>query len=289
MSAPPPICVLPAPTAAPPVPCVRRLRPRWRDRHAAPLRDFPIRDEVLLQFLPLPSSSAVLELGPGCGYTAYWLAPQVRRLALVDIAAAALGELRQALLGRGRIEYAVGDISQPGSPAGLRGGFDAAFALDVFEYVADPGVALRNLCGLLRSGGELLLSFPNFPPGEGDGAIRFATSDELADLLRQAGFSRWRISTIRLRLGPRALYAAAHEWPLFLLRQLRRSAGKPRSYDGTWAFQARRHMARLRPVLHLYWMALDRLLAPFAPVFTAQPAPAGAALLRRQVLVEAWK
>ena len=289
MSALPPVCALPVPTAAPPAAAVTRRRPRWRERHSAPLRDFPIRDEVLLQFLPLQRSSAVLELGPGCGYTAYWLAPQLRRLALVDIAAAALGELRQVLLDRGPIEYSVWDISQPGPPASLRGGFDSAFALDVFEYVTDPRVALCNLCALLRPGGELLLSFPNFPAGEGDGAIRFATAEALAGLLRQAGFARWRISTIRLRFGPRVLYAAAHEWPLFLLRQLRRSAGKPRTYDGTWAFQARRNMARLRPVLHLYWMLLDRLLAPLAPVFAVHPDSAGAAILRRQVVVEAWK
>ncbi|MGH9533435.1 MAG: class I SAM-dependent methyltransferase [Terriglobales bacterium] len=284
-----PICTLPGPTAAPPVARVARARPRWRDRHSAPLRDFPIRDEVLLQFLPLRRDAAVLELGPGCGYTAYWLAPQVRCLALVDIAAAAIAELRQVLHDRGPIEYAVWDISQPGLPASIRGGFDAAFALDVLEYVTDPAVALRNVCGLLRPGGELLLSFPNFPPGEGDGAIRFATTGELAGLLRQAGFARWRISTIRPRFGPRVLYAAAHEWPLSLLRQLRGSGGQPRAYDDTWAFQVRRHMARLRPALHLYWIVLDRLLAPLAPVFAVKRESSAAAILRRQVLVEAWK
>lgn len=289
MSILPPPCAPPLPATAPPAATVRRCRPRWRERWDAPVRDFPIRDEILLQFLPLRRDMAVLELGPGCGYTAYWLAPQLRRLALVDVAAPVIADLRAALGARGPLEYAVWDISQPGLEGRLRGGFDAAFALDAFQYVADPAAALRNFRGLLGPGGELLLSFPNSPPEEGDAVICFRRRQDLAALLRQAGFARWRISTIRLRPGPRALYRAGHEWPFAILRTLRGGAEKPRAYDHTWAFRARHRVARFRPALHLYWMALDRLLAAFGPVFAVPGSAAPEPILRQRVLVEAWK
>lgn len=289
MSALPPPCALPVSIPAPPAAPVRRCRPRWRDRWDAPVRDFPIRDEILLQFLPLRRDMAVLEVGPGCGYTAYWLAPQVRRMALVDVAAGGIAELRAALGARDSLEFAVWDLSRPGLAGRLSGGFDAAFALDAFEYVADPAAALRNFRQLLRPGGELLLSFPNRPPGEGDGVICFPRREELGALLRQAGFARWRISTIRLRPGPWALYRMGHEWPLALLRKLRGAADKPRAYDRTWAFRARHRVARFRPALHLYWMALDRLLVPFGPAFAVRRESDTEPILRRQVLVEAWK
>ncbi len=48
----------------------------WTLRGAAPVHDFPIRDEILFQFTPPISGGKYLEIGAGSGYTAYCLARQ---------------------------------------------------------------------------------------------------------------------------------------------------------------------------------------------------------------------
>ena len=50
----------------------RSARPsaRLSDLWKAPLHDFPIRDEILYQYLPLARDMDVLEVGPGSGVTA---------------------------------------------------------------------------------------------------------------------------------------------------------------------------------------------------------------------------
>src|SRR5207253_659448 len=70
---------------------------RWSDVFDAPLHDFPIRDEILCQYLPLAAGADVLEVGPGSGFTAFRLARRVGRVTLLDVAPRAVDELRTTL------------------------------------------------------------------------------------------------------------------------------------------------------------------------------------------------
>src|SRR5258708_36464084 len=74
-------------------------RPAFRpsDIFKAPLHDFPIRDEILYQYLPLSPDMDVLEVGPGSGVTAFRVARRLRSLTLLDIAAANIAHLRGTL------------------------------------------------------------------------------------------------------------------------------------------------------------------------------------------------
>src|SRR2546428_5928953 len=80
-------------------PSEKPQRPSFRlsDIYKAPLHDFPIRDEILYQYLPLSPDMDVLEVGPGSGVTAFRVACRLRSLTLLDIAAANLAHLRVAL------------------------------------------------------------------------------------------------------------------------------------------------------------------------------------------------
>jgi len=138
---------------------------RWSDIWLAPLHDFTIREGILYRYLPLSPTMEVLEVGPGSGFTAFRLARQVRQLTLVEIAAEVIAVLREQLRHLPNIQYVCADLAQPGLVAHTqKQGFDAAFALDVLQYVVDPAAALRNLRDVLRPGGKLLLSYPNIPP-----------------------------------------------------------------------------------------------------------------------------
>ncbi len=268
-----------------------KLRPslRWSDVRHAPLHDFPIRDEILRQYLPLTHESDVLEIGPGCGATAFWMVRQVRRLALVDVAAGSLAELRERFQSLPNVRCVHWDLSRPGLSETLGEEFDAAFGLDMFEYVVDPAACLRNLAAVLRPGGVLLLSFPNLPPPQGDGVTYFSQVEDLERLLGRAGFRRWEVFAVRLRTAPAVTYRVLHEWPLAVFRKWRRKgqSAQPQVYDSTWAFQQRKRMARYRVPLNLFWAALGTAMRLTGDIFIPEPLRGQA--LGRQLVVRAWK
>lgn len=247
-----------------PWPLTNRQRPtfRWSDFWRAPLHDFPIRDEILYQFLPLSPDMEVLEIGPGGGFTAFRLARQVRRLTLVDVAEQNILCLKLALRNGKNIDLFCADVCDPSFPAIVSARFDAVFGLEVFELVPDPGACLKNLAAVLRKGGLLLLQFPNYPPPRSPGMTHFRSRAELDSLLTGAGFESWEVYSLKLRPFADFIFREFHERPLKLYRRLRQWKGPecPLVYEDSWAFHHRRSLRKYRYPLHGAWQALFALL-----------------------------
>lgn len=263
---------------------------RWSDLWEAPLHDFPIRDEILYQYLPLSRESEVLEIGPGSGFTAFRLARRVRRLTLVDVADAAVLELQQRLRSLSNVRCVCADVTQREflervPPAS----FDAAFGLDVFEYVTDPEACLKNLAASLRPGGQLLLTFPNVPPPVGDGVTYFTREADVSALLARGGFSRWHVFAVR----PRSWAALAHRWlhdlPLRAYRRTRPGDrhARPQTYEATWAFQHRNRLQPYKVALHVLWACLGWVMRMPGPVFV--PLSSSSGILNQQLVIRAWR
>ncbi len=270
------------------VSALRRPSFRWTDLWKAPLHDFPIRDEILFQFLPLSSSMDVLEIGPGSGLTAFRLSRLVRRLMLVDVAEEAIEQVRRVLADLKNMRCVCADVTKPALADTVEEQFDLAFGLDVFEYLSDPATFLRNMVEVLRPGGQLFLTYPNVPPPAGDGVTYFERVEDLAYLLGQAGFRDWQVFWVRLYSFPAAIYRALHEWPLGLFRRRRQCDGsfKPQTYVATWAFKNRQQLLPYKVPLHLFWMVLLRLTRLTGNVFAAQPAKES--IVGRQLVIRAW-
>jgi SAM-dependent methyltransferase len=262
-----------------------RLSYIWK----APLNDFPIRDEILYQYLPFSQNMDVLEIGPGSGFTAYRLARQVRSLTLIDVAAKSLAKLTKQLQPLATVRCVCADPARPGLATGLMEKFDAVFGLDVFEYVVDPATYLQNLSQMLRSKGELFLTYPNAPPPVGDGVTYFSHKSELADLLGRSGFRHWEIFALRQRSFARWVYLVAHELPLRVYRQLRggNPNGRPQTYEVTWAFKHLEQLERYKMPVHSFWFLLGLTLRLGGEVFAAELA--SDEILGRQLVIRAWK
>jgi SAM-dependent methyltransferase len=269
----------------------RTTRPpfRWADVVAAPLHDYPIRDEILFQHLALAPGSDVLEVGPGSGFTAFRLARHVRSITLVDVAPRALEELRRTLGHLPNVRFVCADVTATDLGGRLERTFDAAFGLDMFEYVTDPAACLRNLASVLRPGGELFLTFPNVPPPAGDGVTWFTDLAALEAMLADAGFTGWHIFAVRQRRFSAAVYTALHEWPLGAYRRLREGdkRARPQIYEATWAFQHRRWPLPVKAGLHLFWAVLGWTMRLGGDVFAAEPV--GLQPLGRQLVIRATR
>jgi SAM-dependent methyltransferase len=239
----------------------RRARPanRLSDLWKAPLHNFPIRDEVLYQYLPLTPDMEVLEIGPGSGFTAFRCARQVRRLTVLDVAPGNLARLQTQLESTPNLQFVCADVCKSQLAQSLTDRFDAIYAIEVLELVPDAAAALANMAALLRPGGQALIQFPNYPPPKNPGVTYFKTRAELDRALAEAGFSRWSVYSLRLRPHAQTLYNAFHERPLAWYRRLRRPVGQHRAlaYDQTWVFQGGHRLEPYKPLLHAAWMALS--------------------------------
>jgi glycosyltransferase involved in cell wall biosynthesis len=63
---------------------------------------------------------------------------------------------------RDRTDHFVRASLEDGIPAAVGDGFDVVVAADVIEHLSRPGHALREMCRVLRPGGQVLVSVPNF-------------------------------------------------------------------------------------------------------------------------------
>lgn len=262
---------------------------------SAPLHDYPLREEILFQYSGVvtlvgeaASRPRIFEAGPGAGFAAHCLARRTE-LTLADAAAAPLAALEHRFAVAGVRTWHTDLGSQDGVvPPELGGRFDMAFGLDMFQYVAAPALCLRRMAELLRPGGELFLTYPNQATPEIGHLCWFERGEDLAALLRAAGFAREEIFVVNMRSWARAVYAMGHEAPLALLRRTRRRpTGDARLYDQTWAFRQSQLPASARVTVHAWWSALQHLMALGGPRFAARPL-AGPALGHRLV-VRAWK
>jgi SAM-dependent methyltransferase len=267
---------------------IRRPLSTANHRRDAPLGDLPIRDEIIYQYLPLNQASDVLEIGPGNGYTAYWLAQQLRSLTLVDIAAQSLRALETRLASRSNIRFLQWDVCEPGLAEAAGRKFDAAFGLDIFEYMTDARAALCNLASVLKPGGMLFLFYPNFAPGTSHGIHYFRNVAEAQEALQAAGFQRWDIFPVRLRPFAGALFKIFHEVPLRLYRGHGcREVSDVSNFDATWTAQQSGRLERYKPFINSYWDLLGRAMRFRGPAY--QRDPGASDIVGRQLVIRAWR
>jgi 2-polyprenyl-3-methyl-5-hydroxy-6-metoxy-1,4-benzoquinol methylase len=105
-----------------------------------------------------------LEIGCGRGGFACWLArqaPRPTRIYAADFAssAVAMGQEFASQNGISGITWMCADIQNLPFAAGS---FDTIFSLETVEHVPDPPQAFRELARVLKPGGRLLLSTPNY-------------------------------------------------------------------------------------------------------------------------------
>lgn len=149
----------------------------------------------------IPANSQVLDVGCYTGGLLAYLKGQGHRvLGLEQDRAAA--QIAQSL----GVDVLTGDLEDPAFLAGLEVRPDVILLLDVLEHLRDPTAALRELRGMLRPGGRVLVTGPNVgywalrkslllgkweygDAGPMDRThLRFFTRSTWIDLLEQTGF-----------------------------------------------------------------------------------------------------
>ncbi len=258
---------------------------RLADIWNSPLHDFPIRDELLHQYFVFPPDTKMLEIGPGAGFTSFWMARNIRHLSLVDVAPANVRKLKTALSGVPNVRVMCADVCEPGLERRIGDGFDAAYAIEVLEFLSDPAECMRNLATVLRPGASLLIQFPNYPPPHNQGITYFCTRKDLDDIMRSAGFASWDVYALHLRPVADALYRTFHERPVTLYRRLRQGRGpvRPLNYDDVWAFQQGHRLEPYKYVFHGAWALLLAAMHLGGPCFTRESL--GDAIVNRNLLV----
>jgi ubiquinone/menaquinone biosynthesis C-methylase UbiE len=151
------------------------------------------------------SGKRVLEIACGRGDLARWLAalpepPAI--LAGADFSGVAVRLARQNAGVNGRAVFFQADAQMIGVSSGL---FDTAICCETLEHLHDPRAALGELARVLRRGGRLFLTTPNYlgPMGayrgylrltgrryseEGQPVNRFLLAPRLRRWVRRAGF-----------------------------------------------------------------------------------------------------
>jgi ubiquinone/menaquinone biosynthesis C-methylase UbiE len=96
---------------------------------------------------------------------------------------------------RGQVELRLGRAED--LPA-LDTRFDKILAVNALQFWDQPAEPLRELRGMLRSGGRIAIAFQPRGPGASDRAAR-TRGQQIAMALRDAGFSQVRLQTLKLK------------------------------------------------------------------------------------------
>jgi 2-polyprenyl-3-methyl-5-hydroxy-6-metoxy-1,4-benzoquinol methylase len=139
----------------------------WHERLAVDTEADTPWHRLVQQHLDLARDLAgrrVLEIGCGRGGFACWLASRPAPPAEVvaaDVAATAVAKGRAYAAARGirGITWNVADIQALAHPDSS---FDTVISCETIEHVPDPRRAIRELARVLKSGGRLFLTTPNY-------------------------------------------------------------------------------------------------------------------------------
>ena len=145
----------------------RRARPDGRGPGLAGCP--PVRRSVRVRSLALaaaalarPGEVATLDAGTGNGAFAMYAASQGNEVVAVSDFPASLakGERRARTMGLDRIRFRLIDLRELDRHAAELGSYDQSFCLEVIEHIVDDRKLLRDLAGVIRPGGRLLITTP---------------------------------------------------------------------------------------------------------------------------------
>ena len=162
----------------------------------------------------VPSTGAVLELGPGPGAMTKVLKERGQDIAVVENDPEALEAL--GVLG---VEVIPADLERPDGLAALAGRrFDAILACDVLEHLRRPDAVLQALARHVQSAGQLVISVPNIAYAGVVAALRngvfdYADKGQL-DRTHVHFFTRRSLEKTLLRCGWTPRYWEANRVPL---------------------------------------------------------------------------
>lgn len=170
---------------------------------------------MLLRMSP-PGAARLVSLGSGPVSGFRWLAQHVEPTGrVVGLDADPSGALGQAgAQDQGRAERVHLVIGRAEAPPLRRGSWDVVLALDLLEHLDNDVACLREMAGLVRPGGLLLVTVPAFPSLWGDQDIvahhvRRYTRPSLDGAFARAGLPSPRITHFNTLLLP---VVAAVRW-----------------------------------------------------------------------------
>ena len=140
---------------------------RWHDQlEVDDAADAPWHDLIRKHLDPARDldGKRVLEIGCGRGGFSCWIASQPtapRELVAADFSSVAVakGKAFADRQGLGNITWIEADIQKIPFP---NASFDTVFSCETVEHVPDPQLALRELARVLKPGGTLFLTTPNY-------------------------------------------------------------------------------------------------------------------------------
>ncbi len=139
----------------------------------------------------IPAGSKIMDVGCGLGYHCQNLYKFGVNEALgVDISQETIDLLNtfKTISIFRKIDICKDDISEYNDK------FDVIFSSDVYEHVQDPDIMLQNLYRMLKKGGVISVTFPNWLH---HGQNQFKDVSEFEEKLSNAGFRHYNISVIK--------------------------------------------------------------------------------------------
>ena len=155
------------------------------------------RNDWALSLLQIKPSDRILEIGFGPGIALGKAAAQAAEVVGIDHSALMVHEARhnRELMEKGKIKLLLRSGDTLGDDLGK---FDKIYSVNVVQFWKDPVLVLRKLRSMLKQGGVMLTAYmPRHWGAKDEDAL--AKSEQIAGWLREAGFSRVRTETKRMK------------------------------------------------------------------------------------------
>lgn len=180
-----------------------------------------LHDAIFHMLNDIPAQSFV-ELGCGRGVLAYKLCQRGLAGMGIDSSPEALRHtetLLQPYLQSGQFSLHQGDLLDHAHWASYAGKFDLALSMMVMEHVEDDIEFLRQLCGFVKNGGQVMIAVPGRKDrwgieDETAGHLRRYEREELTEKLQAVGLTQLKVWSVAVPVANILLFAGN-----FLLRR----------------------------------------------------------------------
>ena len=223
-------------------------------------RGFNVRDYLILEHISLSKDLSLLEIGVGLGSIIDMIVGKIKEYCGVDITCDVIDYLNLLYKDSDSVNLYCLDICKNSSFLNKK--FDVIFSADTLEHVESPQGFFNFIKKHLKSGGVVLITYPNESKDKHHGITQFNDKEQLLEIIDKAGLTLDALFEVQKTAWHRIIREFLWDFPKSIIYKQKKS---PQTFEETEAFKIIKSNNIKTNVFAFYAKIITKLAVMFPP------------------------